>query len=218
MNRLLRLLFILGVAWPVTLVWLGLNVRHRRRLPLRGPAIVVANHNSHLDILVLYTLFPVSRVLRVRPAAAADYFLTGNRLLAWFSTRLVGIIPVPRGAASRQFDPLAGCHEALRRGDILIIFPEGTRGEPEQLSAIKSGVWHLGREHPGVPIIPVYMHGLGRSMARGQWIPVPFFVDVFVDTPFPWQENRTTFKTDLQARFATLQSQATRHSFEAHKP
>jgi 1-acyl-sn-glycerol-3-phosphate acyltransferase len=208
----LRLFFVLCVAWPVTLVWLGINVRHRQRLPLRGPVIIVANHNSHLDILVLYTLFPLLRVLRVRPAAAADYFLRGNGFLAWFATRMVGIIPVPRGEATRRLDPLTGCHEALNRGDILVIFPEGTRGEPEQLSAVKSGVWYLGRAHPEAPIIPVYMHGLGRSMSRGCWIPVPFFVDVFVDEPLPWHENRQEFKHLLQQRFIARQDEAIRKS------
>ncbi|WP_051710851.1 lysophospholipid acyltransferase family protein [Andreprevotia chitinilytica] len=209
-QTLLRLLFVAGVAYPVTLLWLGLTVRHRERLPLRGPAIIVANHNSHLDILTLYSLFPLSRVLNVRPAAAADYFLT-NRWLAWFASHVVGIIPVIRGSASKSVHPLAGCHDALAAGHILILFPEGTRGEPEQLSELKSGLWYLARRYPDIPIVPVFMYGLGRAMAKGQHVPVPFFVDVHVDRPIDWHEDKTHFKTELQARFHALRRKAAGH-------
>ena len=53
MNKLLRILFVLLVAKPIIVFWLGLNVRHRERLPTRGPAIIAGNHNSHLDTVAL---------------------------------------------------------------------------------------------------------------------------------------------------------------------
>ena len=84
----LRRLFYCLVLWPVALLVLGLNLRHRERLPVKGPAIVAANHNSHLDTLVLLSLFPLSVIDRIRPVAAAEYFLR-NRALAWFSTRIL---------------------------------------------------------------------------------------------------------------------------------
>lgn len=211
MSRFLRFLFVTGLAYPVTLFWLGLTVFQRERLPKKGPAILVANHNSHLDILVLLALFPFAQALAVRPAAAADYFLR-NRFLAWFALRMVGIVPVEREKVSRATDPLAGCHQVLAEGKILVLFPEGTRGEPEQLSAVKSGVWHLARHHPGVPVIPVYLHGLGRSMGRGRLVPVPFFVDVLVDAPLPWDENRTRYKESLQNRFSIMKTRLANQS------
>ena len=205
MRSLLRVLFVVLVAYPVVLLWLGLNVRHRERLPARGPAVVAANHNSHLDTLTLFTLFPLGLIARVHPVAAADYF-TSNPWIAWFSRNVVGIIPVVRGSAKKGIDPLQECHDALRRGEILIIFPEGTRGEPEQMAAIKSGIWHLGRQCPQATVVPVFMHGLGRSMPKGSIIPLPLFVDVYVGHPLQWCNEKAYFMTRLAERFSRLKS------------
>src|ERR1700742_744072 len=97
MVRLLRLLFWIVVGRPLALVVLGLNVRNRARLPGTGPAIVVANHNSHLDTFVLISLFPLRLLARLRPVAAADYFLR-NKALAWFTFNIVNMIPIERPA------------------------------------------------------------------------------------------------------------------------
>ncbi|WP_157669448.1 lysophospholipid acyltransferase family protein [Chitinibacter sp. GC72] len=199
----LRTLFVLLIARPVVRLWLGLTVRNADRLPHQGPAIVIANHNSHLDILTLYSLFDLKDIANVRPAAAADYFLR-NRALAWFATQVIGIIPVQRGTAKKGSDPLAGCREVLQQGKVLILFPEGTRGEPEQLSEIKSGLWYLAQEFPNAPIVPVYMHGLGRAMGRGQWLPIPFFVDVAIGRVLPWRPERPLFKAEITEQFQYL--------------
>jgi 1-acyl-sn-glycerol-3-phosphate acyltransferase len=200
---LLRMLFVALVAYPVVLVMLGLNVRHRARLPRDGPAIIAANHNSHLDTLVLFTLFPLLRIPRIRPVAAADYFLA-NRFVAWFSLNVIGIIPIERKRGQANSDPLAECYAALERGEILLIFPEGSRGEPEQMTRLKSGIAHLAARFPAVPVVPVFMHGLGKSMPRGEWLLVPFFCDVFVGLPLRWQGERKLFMDGLQQSLHVL--------------
>jgi 1-acyl-sn-glycerol-3-phosphate acyltransferase len=207
MNRFLRWIFTLCIAYPVVWIWLGVRVSGRQKLPVEGPAIIVANHNSHLDVLTLFTLFPLSTLVNVQPVAAADYFLR-NKVIGWFALKVIGIIPVYRGA--HQANPLQSCVEALAKKKIVIIFPEGTRGEPGKFSEIKSGIWHLSQQCPDVPIIPVYMHGLDRSMGKGQKIPVPFFIDIFIDEPLFYDMDKATFKQSLFNRFITLQQQATR--------
>ena len=211
----LRRLFAVTVAWPICLVVLGMNIRHRNRLPLKGPAIVTPNHNSHLDTAAMLTIFPLSVIPKVRPVAAADYFLKSG-LMSWFSQNLVGIIPIVRkrpvatgAAAVAQADPLQGCYDALERGEILIIFPEGTRGEPEQMQELKSGVAVLAAKYPDVPVVPVFMHGLGKAMPKGAFIPVPFFVDVNIGQPMCWAEDssggdKKAFMAEMGSRMKIL--------------
>jgi 1-acyl-sn-glycerol-3-phosphate acyltransferase len=201
MNRLLRFVFFRLVVRPVVGIALGVTVRHRERLPAKGPAVLVANHNSHLDTMVLMTLLPPRLLPKVRPVAAEDYFLK-NRLLSWFSLRIIGILPIVRGGKSG--DPLAIVHEALARGEIVILFPEGSRGEPERLSEFKSGVAHLARAHPEVPVIPAFLHGLGKSLPKGSAVFVPFCCDVVIGEPIPWQEDRKLYMQELRERMSAL--------------
>jgi 1-acyl-sn-glycerol-3-phosphate acyltransferase len=204
MAAILRFLFFLLIVRPVVLVVLGLNVRHRERLPRRGPAIVVANHNSHLDTMVLMTLFPPATLPRLRPLAAADYFLK-NRLFAWFARHIVGIVPLlSKEAAGAKHDRLAEATASLDRGDILILFPEGTRGEPERAATFKAGVAHLAQRRPAVPVVPVFLHGLGKALPKGETLLVPFFCDVFIGEPMTWTGDRPGFMAELARRLNAL--------------
>ncbi|WP_198147261.1 lysophospholipid acyltransferase family protein [Gilvimarinus polysaccharolyticus] len=179
MARVLKIIFFAFIVKPVVLVVLGLNVGNRQNLPRKGPAVVVANHNSHLDTLVLMSLYPLLDIHRIRPVAAADYFLS-NRLVAWFSLNVIGIIPLERKARSRPKVLFEQCEKALDNGDVLIIFPEGSRGQPEQLGTLKRGVYHLLKNRQDTVLTPVVMHGLGRALPRGDGLLVPFNCDVMV--------------------------------------
>lgn len=201
--KMLRILFSLFVIRPLVLIVLGINVRHRHRLPLKGPAVIVANHNSHLDTLVLMTLFPLKVLHRIRPVAAADYFLR-NRFLAWFSTGIMNIIPLERKHARRRDKLFANVYEALDRNELIILYPEGTRGEPEQVQKYKSGIYHLMSERPDIPIYPIFTYGLGKALPKGDFVFVPFFCDVFVGNPFYWQQDRQEFMDDLGKQMKQL--------------
>ncbi|MBT8471685.1 MAG: 1-acyl-sn-glycerol-3-phosphate acyltransferase [Marinicaulis sp.] len=200
MTKILRIAFFLLVVRPVLLIILGMNVRGREHLPTKGPAIVVANHNSHLDTLTLLALFPLQDLPRLRPVAAADYFMR-NKLLAWFALNIIGIIPLQRGVSK---NPLAALEEALDRGDILILFPEGSRGEPEQRADFKRGLAFLAKARPETPVHPVFMYGLGKALPKGSLVLVPFNCDVVAGEPFKWCAETSRFMETLEDRMSAL--------------
>lgn len=208
-HRVLRYLFFLFVVRPVMLIILGMNVRHRERLPLRGPAIVVANHNSHLDALALVTLFGMQRLPHVRPVAAADYFLS-SKAWAWFSIRVLGIIPLDRDVRSHRRHPLQPISDALEAGDIVLLFPEGTRGQPEKRSEFQAGIAHLAKRFPQVPVVPVFVHGLGKALPRGEALLVPFICDMFVGDRVQWTGEKASFLSELCDVFDRLETEAKR--------
>lgn len=206
MIRLLRWLFFSLLVRPIVGIVLGMNVRGREHLPGTGPAIITANHNSHLDAMVLMALLPHRLLHRVRPVAAADYFMKG-RFLTWFSTRIIGILPIARKRGESDEDPLAGCYRALEAGDILIIFPEGSRGEPEQMSPFRGGVAKLAGLYPDVPVTPVFMHGLGKALPRGEGLLVPFMLDIYVGPALRGGDDHDDFLATLRERIEALASQ-----------
>jgi 1-acyl-sn-glycerol-3-phosphate acyltransferase len=204
MTRVLQVLFFVLVVRPVLLVILGMNVRGREHLPEKGPAIIAANHNSHLDTLTLMALFPLKDLHRLRPAAAADYFLS-NKWLAWFATNIIGIIPLTRGGVRKN--PLADLEAALDRDEILILFPEGSRGEPEQRAEFKRGVAYLAKARPQVPVYPVFMHGLGKALPRGSLVLVPFNCDVIAGAAIRWTGDTGPFMEELEINMNALAAQ-----------
>jgi len=205
MSRLLKILFFVIFVKPLVFVILGLNIRGRNFLPSQGPAILVANHNSHLDTLVLMSLFPLSQLHKVRPVAAADYFMA-NRYIRWFSTHCIGIIPLERTGKTSKQQLFAACHHALDNQDILIIFPEGTRGDPEELARLKKGVFHIINDRADTDVTPIAMHGLGRSLPRGEALFVPFNCDVIIGPELDKTDSATQFVELLLCQFKQLQA------------
>ena len=203
MNHWLRFIFYRVLVRFVVLIVLGLHVRHRERLPHKGPAILVANHNSHLDTMVLMTLIPRQLLKVTRPVAAMDYFMR-NRWLAWFATKVVGIIPIERKRQEGGDHPLQVCYDALERDNILIFFPEGSRGEPEEISKFKGGISLISERYPDLAIVPILLHGLGKSLPKGEALLVPFFCDVFIGESLAWTGDRESFMTRLDDRFSEL--------------
>jgi 1-acyl-sn-glycerol-3-phosphate acyltransferase len=208
----LRFLLLVLVARPLALFLTGADVSGRERLPLKGPAIVAANHSSHVDTLLLLAIFPSRAVARVRPVAAADYFLK-DPVIGWFSRRVIGIVPVARLKAGQKTqntgeDVLAPARAALAAGDIVVVFPEGTRGEGDELGQLKSGVARLAEAFPDAPVTPVWIQGAGRVLPKGEAIPAPLNCAVLVGEPVVWDGERHGFMARLRAALLALKAEA----------
>jgi 1-acyl-sn-glycerol-3-phosphate acyltransferase len=208
----LRFLLLVLAARPLALFLTGADVTGRERLPLNGPAIVAANHSSHVDTLLLLAIFPSRAVARVRPVAAADYFLR-DPVIGWFSRHVIGIVPVARLKAGQKTrdngeDVLAPARAALAAGDIVVVFPEGTRGDGDQLGQLKGGVARLAEAFPEAPVTPVWIQGAGRVLPKGQAIPAPLNCAVLVGEPLAWTSDRQAFMARLRAALLALKDQA----------
>jgi 1-acyl-sn-glycerol-3-phosphate acyltransferase len=201
--KIIRVLFFVIIVRVLVVIILGLRIRHKERLPQTPPAIIVANHNSHLDTLVIMSLLPLKLLNKVRPVAAEDYFLR-NRVLAWFSEQIIQIIPLKRTGISFKQDPLWECYQALERKEILIIYPEGSRGTPETLTKFKRGIAHLAKRYPQIPLYPIFLYGLGKALPKGEALLVPFFCDVFVGEPLYGMGKKTEFIEKLETTMKSL--------------
>ncbi|MFW3371547.1 lysophospholipid acyltransferase family protein [Aliarcobacter butzleri] len=202
MKRVIKVLFFAFIVKPIVFVVLGLNIKGREKLPLEGGAVIAPNHNSHLDTLVIMSLYPLSKIDKIRPVAAADYFMR-NKFVSWISTYCIGIIPLDRTGASSQEELFKEPHEALDNKDILILFPEGSRGKPEQMTRLKKGLFYLLKDKKDIPIIPIAMQGLGNSLPKGEALFVPFNCQVVIGESINIPEHSQTLNETLKDFFET---------------
>jgi 1-acyl-sn-glycerol-3-phosphate acyltransferase len=207
MNHWLTTLWSLVIVRPIVRLLIGVAVFGREHLAFNQPTIFVANHNSHLDAVVFMDLLPIAQQRRVRPVAAADYFERGPiRSFIW--KRCLNVLPIRRDKVTRSCNPLQAMIDALDRGESLLIFPEGSRGDPEKLSEFRTGIAHVLAKRPLVPVVPVYMRNLGYNLPRGDLILVPLFCDVFIGPPRVIEGNRPQIMQHLLDRFGELRAMA----------
>jgi 1-acyl-sn-glycerol-3-phosphate acyltransferase len=135
---------------------------------LRGPALFIANHSSHLDTPLILGSLPKRFADRVAVGAAADYFFD-TRWRAVTTALLFNAFPVER-YGSRRLRSLAS--ELVDEGWSLLIFPEGTRSEDGWMSPFRIGTAYLAVGNK-VPVVPVAICGSYAAMPRGRNWPQP---------------------------------------------
>jgi 1-acyl-sn-glycerol-3-phosphate acyltransferase len=200
---IVQMLFFALVIRPFLALFIGLRVRGREHLPTAGSFILIANHSSHLDTVSLLSLFPLNRLRRIRPVAAADYF-DRNKIISVLSRTLFNILPIVRKHITAENNPILQMRAALEAGDALIIFPEGTRVSGEEMGEFRSGVAHLLEKMPEACVFPAYLINMGRSLPKGEFIPVPFFCEIRLGKPLKIQGNRREITAVLEAAVRDL--------------
>jgi 1-acyl-sn-glycerol-3-phosphate acyltransferase len=156
------------------------TIRGGENLPLDGSFIMVANHTSHLDALCLLSALPISRLHQAFPAAAKDYFFVSLPRVA-LAAVLVNAMPFSRQVHVRQ--SLEVCRRLLEhRGNVLILFPEGTRSSDGALHAFRPGIGNLAGGLD-VPVVPCALEGCFQAWPRAAWGPRPRKVQLTIGQP-----------------------------------
>ncbi|HXF38971.1 MAG TPA: lysophospholipid acyltransferase family protein [Blastocatellia bacterium] len=203
LRNVIQMIFFALAIRPFMALFIGLRVRGREHLSSAEQFILVANHSSHLDTMSLLSLFPLNQLRRIRPVAAADYF-ERNAFVSVVTKTLFNILPIARKNITPENNPLRRMREAIEAGHSLIIFPEGTRGPGGELGEFRSGVAHVLAKPPNVPVLPAYLVNMGRSLPKGEFIPVPFFCEIRLGAPRVMTGNRQEITTALEAAVREL--------------
>jgi 1-acyl-sn-glycerol-3-phosphate acyltransferase len=138
-----------------------LAVTGRDRIPWSGGAVLVANHSSLIDILVLFGLYRPYKWVSKRENFKIPF-------IGWGMT-LNGYVPLVRGDRVSVVAMFEHCARLIRAGSAVMLFPEGTRSRDARLQAFKDGAFELAVEHR-VPLIPIAVHGTGRALAKGSLV------------------------------------------------
>ena len=170
--------------------------------PKAEQRIYFANHQSHLDWVLIWAALPRELRAVTRPIAAKDYW-TATPLKHWITREVFNAVYVNRQRTDEQ-DPLEPLVEALRHGDSLVIFPEGTRSNKGEPQAFKSGLYHLARQFPEVTLVPAWIDNVQRVMPKGEVVPVPILCTVTFGSPLALLEGEDKAVFLQRARQAVL--------------
>lgn len=126
----------------------------------RRPYVVVSNHESFADILLISHL-----PWEMKWLSKAELFRIP--IMGW-NMWLAGDIPVKRGFGPSALEAMARCRQALDNRVSVMIFPEGTRSKTSELLPFKDGAFRLAIE-AGVPILPLAVSGTGTALRKDDW-------------------------------------------------
>jgi 1-acyl-sn-glycerol-3-phosphate acyltransferase len=159
--------------------------------PKAEQRIYFANHQSHLDWVLIWAALPRELRAITRPIAAREYW-TATPFKHWITREVFNAVYVSRTRSDDQ-DPLEPLVEALKHGDSLVIFPEGTRSSKGEPIPFKSGLYHLAEQFPEVSLIPVWIDNVQRVMPKGEVVPVPILCTATFGAPMrlePGEDKR----------------------------
>jgi 1-acyl-sn-glycerol-3-phosphate acyltransferase len=191
-------LLLAGIARLVT----GAQGHWKGSPPKAEQRIYFANHQSHLDWVLIWAALPRELRASTRPIAAKDYWQSG-KFKHWLTREVFNAVYVSRQRSEDQ-DPLEPLQAALRAGDSLVIFPEGTRSNKGEPLPFKTGLYHLAEEFSSVPLVPVWISNVQRVMPKGEVVPVPILCTATFGAPLLLQAGEDKREFLARAREAVL--------------
>ena len=141
------------------------NVTGLENIPRRGGFVLSSNHNSYLDVILLNAIFMFKKKLNIRFIAKKELF---NNWL--FKRMRIVFNPILIDTQKKGKKALPQAIRALKNGDIIVIYPEGTRSLTGKIQRGKTGVARLAL-WARVPVVPVGIKGTFELMPMGKIIP-----------------------------------------------
>lgn len=185
---------------PILHVFFRPWIEGAENVPTDGPAILASNHLSFSDSIFL----PLMLQRRVTFLAKSDYF-TGRGVKGWLTAtfmRGVGQLPVDRSGGKASSAALKAGMKVLRRGELLGIYPEGTRSPDGRLFRGRTGVARLALEAK-VPVIPVVMVGTDEAQPTGRIVPKITRVGIKIGKPLDFSRYEGMEEDRFVLRSAT---------------
>jgi 1-acyl-sn-glycerol-3-phosphate acyltransferase len=173
--------------------------------------IYFANHGSHLDFATLWAALPKAARERTRGIAARDYW-GRTKLTRTIAVQLFNSLLIAREGITRKDNPIEQMAEAMRKGDSLILFPEGTRSMDGVIGAFKPGLYHLASKVPEAELVPVFLQNLNRILPKGHLLPIPLLSSVVFGPPMKLEEGEKKVDFLHRAKEAVLNLAPHAHS------
>jgi 1-acyl-sn-glycerol-3-phosphate acyltransferase len=185
----LMALLLLGLIRVLT----GSQARWHGCPPKAEQRIYFANHQSHVDLVMIWAALPKELRHMTRAIAARDYW-TKTPFKQWLTSAVFNVIYVSRERTADE-DPLEPLLDALAKGDSIILFPEGTRGHAGDPQAFKAGLYNLALKCPQAVLVPAWINNVQHVLPKGEVVPVPVLCSVTFGTPMQLQpgEDRRAF-------------------------
>jgi 1-acyl-sn-glycerol-3-phosphate acyltransferase len=179
----------------------GVLPNWRGCLPEVRQRVYFANHASHGDFVLIWTVLPHALRRATRPVAAVDYW--GGGVRGFIGREVFNAVLVDRSGATRE--PISVIMEAMEQGTSLIIFPEGTRNTGDQpLLPFKSGLYRMATVRPDIEFVPVWIDNIRRVMPKGEFLPVPLLCSVTFGEPLAVRPGQDKDAFLAEARDAML--------------
>ena len=199
--NLIRLLLHVLLIRPLLYLLFGVNIVGRENIDGIEKYILIANHNSHLDVLLLYMILSPEKINKTHPVAALDYF---NKSAWLFIIVRFLFQPIWVNRKAGGSSTIKEIQERLDRGHSIIIFPEGTRGEPGEISGFHQGIGLIAKNNPDTPIIPAYLEGPERSFPKKAPFPLPLWNHITIGPPQIFRGESKDITSKLHSHLKAL--------------
>jgi len=204
MRNLFRSIFYRFIIRPFLKYIIGVQFENESTFENLDQFIIVANHNSHFDAVSILASLPANKLKNIRTIAAGDYFGTSpsrsNLMNLFFNAILIN-----RKRKKTDRSSIDILDEYLKKGESLILFPEGSRGKPGVLSEFKKGIAVLLKKNPNIPFVPLYLDGFGKVLPKDKYMMLPMNSKVKIGKPtLPKFENVESILAEVKKAILDL--------------